>query len=80
MDRTEVTIEVFEERLVSLIPALREAVDISYELQKNGESDVVSRAWEEFISEFLTYLKRKEKCEGHSLLGQLPIAKMFALF
>ncbi len=70
--------EELETTICQIIPLMRQAVDLSLALRKEGENSYVTESWEEFLGEFLRYIKVRGTEQGENLLKDISMGKVLS--
>lgn len=67
-----------ENKMKAVMRDLKECVDLSIEIRTENQ-DVkkrIDKYWEQFLSHFLEYVRRREKESGQELLKDISITKL----
>ncbi len=70
--------EELESLICQIIPKMRRAVDISISIRKDGDQQYVTDTWEEFLREFIRYLKLQGVENGENVLADISMHKVLS--
>lgn len=72
-------LEQVRAKLSQALVVIREAVDISLQIMSQGPSKAkeVSALWENFLREFLSYIKQKSRETGRNLFAAISFPRIW---
>jgi translation initiation factor 2B subunit (eIF-2B alpha/beta/delta family) len=63
-------------KMVQALLLIKEAVDLSLTLVKYGEKESMRLLWEDFIKEFIRYIKKKSRETGINLISLISFSRI----
>ncbi|MCX7922611.1 MAG: hypothetical protein N3B21_11480 [Clostridia bacterium] len=71
-----------ENKMKAVMVQLKECVDLSFELiaEKEDTKKIIYKYWENFLTHFLDYVKKREKDTGEDILKGLSLKSLFKFF
>lgn len=64
-------------KMSSALTLIKEAVDISLPLLNNNQRERTIALWEDFLREFITYIKSKSRQTGRNLFSYLSFRRIW---
>jgi hypothetical protein len=63
-------------KMVQALSLIKQAVDLSLPLVKSGGRESMKILWEEFLKEFIRYIKLKSRETGVNLISLISISRI----